>query len=461
MKTSSKYFEDRAAKNQWQTYYNTEKHSKKLIAIYEDLTRSLVDELMKVEELISKKGLSRSLAYRSKYLRLLQNRYKNEVLLLSKKVDKIYSNITDDISLKTYEDTSKELGFDIVYNDLSVKRLAQKPWLGANFKTRLGKNQAEMTKRLFETLQVGLNTGLSAVEMAIRLKNGVDRDFNKIMLLVRTEAMHHLNQVKLQAYKDSKVVKKLKDVVTLDDRTSEQCAVCAGNIYDIDNAPILPRHPRCRCVLVAYIDVDNLAKQFDREEASVDKALQAGSGGAIIKKEKVYKIADKETEERLQEVSDGVYKTFSGEQKEAIRYYTGDYSEDINTYLRNKDLGGVRDAKIEARVQALDAVLESNRLGYDLKLYRYTGKEEFKALQEGDYFKNYLSTSIHRTRTEHFGDGYKFIIQAPGQTKGYYIGKNSENPVEQEFLVHRNTRYKILNIDEEKGILEMELLEDE
>ncbi|MBU0279413.1 hypothetical protein, partial [Gemella sp. zg-1178] len=52
----------------------------------------------------------------------------------------------------------------------------------------------------------------------------------------------------------------------LDDRTSEQCAVCSGNIYDIDKAPILPRHPRCRCVLVAYIDVDTLAKGFDREE---------------------------------------------------------------------------------------------------------------------------------------------------------------------------------------------------
>ncbi|QWQ39285.1 ADP-ribosyltransferase [Gemella sp. zg-570] len=230
---------------------------------------------------------------------------------------------------------------------------------------------------------------------------------------------------------------------------------------NIDNAHILPRHPRCRCVLVAYIDVDNLAKQFDREEASVDKALQAGSGGAIIKKEKVYKIADKETEERLQEVSDGVWSSLSEIEKRAISDYTGDYSEVTNTYLRNKDLGGVRDAKIEARVQALDAVLESNRLGYDLKLYRYVSEEEFKALQEGDYFKNYLSTSIHRTRTEHFGDGYKFIIQAPKQTKGYYIGKNSENDYEKEFLVHRKTKYKILNIDEEKGILEMELLEDE
>ncbi|QWQ39308.1 hypothetical protein KMP11_02995 [Gemella sp. zg-570] len=257
------------------------------------------------------------------------------------------------------------------------------------------------------------------------------------------------------------VKEKIKDVVTLDDRTSEQCAVCAGNIYDIDNAPILPRHPRCRCVLVAYIDVDNLAKQFDREEASVNKALQAGSAGAIIKKEIVYKIADKETEKRLQEVSDGVWSSLSEIKKRAIRKYTGKYSEDINTYLRDKDLRDINKPDIEAMVQALDAVLESNNLGYDLKLYRYTGKEEFKALQEGDYFKNYVSTSIHRTRTEHFGDGYKLIIQTPGQTKGYYIGKNSENPVEQEFLVHRNTRYKILNIDEEKGILEMELLEDE
>ncbi|QWQ39299.1 hypothetical protein KMP11_02950 [Gemella sp. zg-570] len=257
------------------------------------------------------------------------------------------------------------------------------------------------------------------------------------------------------------VKEKIKDVVTLDDRTSEQCAVCAGNIYDIDNAPILPRHPRCRCVLVAYIDVDNLAKQFDREEASVNKALQAGSAGAIIKKEIVYKIADKETEKRLQEVSDRLWSSLSETEQRAISKYTDKDSGKINNYLRNKDLGGVRNAKFEDVVQALDAVLESNRLGYDLKLYRYTGKEEFKALQEGDYFKNYVSTSIHRTRTEHFGDGYKLIIQTPGHTKGYYIGKNSENDYEKEFLVHRNTRYKILNIDEKKGILEMELLEDE
>ncbi|QWQ39297.1 hypothetical protein KMP11_02940 [Gemella sp. zg-570] len=64
------------------------------------------------------------------------------------------------------------------------------------------------------------------------------------------------------------VKEKLKDVVTLDDRTREQCTVCAGNIYDIEDAPILPRHPRCRCVLVAYIDVDTLAKGFDREEVA-------------------------------------------------------------------------------------------------------------------------------------------------------------------------------------------------
>ncbi|MBU0279395.1 hypothetical protein, partial [Gemella sp. zg-1178] len=68
--------------------------------------------------------------------------------------------------------------------------------------------------------------------------------------------------------------------------------------------------------------------------------------------------------------------------------------------------------------------------------------------------------SIDEEATNDFGD-FKLIIQAPGETKGYYIGKNSENDYEKEFLVYRNTRYKKLNIDEEKGILEMELLEDD
>ena len=40
-------------------------------------------------------------------------------------------------------------------------------------------------------------------------------------------------------------------------------------IWDIDKAPTLPRHPNCRCVLVAYFDVDKVAEEFERKEANL------------------------------------------------------------------------------------------------------------------------------------------------------------------------------------------------
>ena len=129
---------------------------------------------------------------------------------------------------------------------------------GVTFRGRLGNNNAKLIKELSEILERGLTTGKSITQMTLQLRNRMNSNLNDTMRLVRTETMHHLNDIKLQNYKKSKVVKQLKDVVTLDERTSEQCADCAGNIYDVDKAPTLPRHPNCRCVLVPYFDEDKI-----------------------------------------------------------------------------------------------------------------------------------------------------------------------------------------------------------
>lgn len=81
--------------------------------------------------------------------------------------------------------------------------------------------------------------------------------------------MHHLNEANKRAMIESGVVEKVKEVVTLDERTSDQCAPHQGKIHDIDKAPTLPRHPNCRCALAAVIDVEALAKKFDEEEAEL------------------------------------------------------------------------------------------------------------------------------------------------------------------------------------------------
>ena len=87
--------------------------------------------------------------------------------------------------------------------------------------------------------------------------------------LVRTETMHHLNQINLRSMQETGVIKQVREVVTLDERTSNECAPNDGKIWAIDKAPVLPRHPNCRCVLVPHIDPDKIAAEFDREEAKI------------------------------------------------------------------------------------------------------------------------------------------------------------------------------------------------
>ena len=283
------YFEQRAANNQWDNYNETEYNIDKVIKAYERTSKQISDELIKIDKEIEENGLSRSVVYRVKYLKQLENYYFDEMSKLGKNIEKIYTENLNKAAEKSYSDTSEELKVPIVYNKNNTKRLMQKPWYGATFSNRVWKNQAKLIKELSDVIETGINTGKTPIQMTLDLQNRMNSDLSKTMRLIRTETMHHLNQIKLQSYKDSKVVKQLKDVVTLDDRTSQKCAVCAGRIYDIDKAPSLPRHVNCRCVLVPYIDINKNSKVFDNEELEISKERLEISNLDLMAKSKEFK----------------------------------------------------------------------------------------------------------------------------------------------------------------------------
>lgn len=231
---------------------------------------------------------------------------------------------------------------------------------------------------------------------------------------------------------------------------SNACGICkplANRPIKIDDAVsgenIPPFHPHCKCGLVASVGED-----VEKQKSEVYNN---------------YVVATSEIEERLQNNSDKVFKKMLYSEKNAFDEYTGDFYAITNKYLRN-DFDEydyeynfeerLKNAKI--RVKELDRALNSSTLGYDLKLFRYTDEHEFYALNKTDTFKNYLSTSISETATDHFGD-YKIVINATTETKGIYLGQNSQSRNEKEFLVQRNAKYKIISFDEDKQIMEIEI----
>ena len=256
--TKLSYFEKRVANNQWQVFNEAEETYAEIIEVYDRVTRNIVDELLALSEEIELKDLTRSRAYQLKHLRQLEEYYIEELAKLGQVVEKTYTETLENAINSTIINTSTELGIKLTADTNVVKKLMKSKYKGVTFRGRLGNNNAKLIKELSEILERGLTTGKSITQMTLQLRNRMNSNLNDTMRLVRTETMHHLNDIKLQNYKKSKVVKQLKDVVTLDERTSEQCADCAGNIYDIDKAPTLPRHPNCRCVLVPYFDEDKI-----------------------------------------------------------------------------------------------------------------------------------------------------------------------------------------------------------
>lgn len=108
--------------------------------------------------------------------------------------------------------------------------------------------------------------------MAIELNSRMNTGLHNASRLIRSETMHQMNEINKVSMKESGVTK-VQEIVTLDERTSSECSPHNKKIHDIDKAPILPRHPNCRCVLVPYIDVDKVAEEFDRREDEIKNPI--------------------------------------------------------------------------------------------------------------------------------------------------------------------------------------------
>ncbi|MFM1515633.1 minor capsid protein [Helcococcus ovis] len=122
--------------------------------------------------------------------------------------------------------------------------------------------------------------GNPTAQMAIELNSRMNTGLHNASRLIRSETMHQMNEINKASMKELGVTK-VQEIVTFDERTFSECSPHNKKIHDIDKAPILLRHPNCRCVLVPYVDVDKIADEFDRREdeillnSEIDKFLKS------------------------------------------------------------------------------------------------------------------------------------------------------------------------------------------
>lgn len=152
----------------------------------------------------------------------------------------------------------------------------------------------------------------------------------------------------------------------------------------------------------------------------------------------------------------------SKREKDAIENYTT-LSNEINPYLRGQTTKQRDD--VDEDVAALDSAISRFELPYDLRVYRASDDSLIKGKKIGDIVedKAFVSTSPYKGPVEDFrkkwGGGSKltYIINVPkGKGRGAYLPYYSHQGFsEDEFLLGRNNKFKINNIDGNKVFLDM------
>ena len=146
-------------------------------------------------------------------------------------------------------------------------------WSGVKFSDRIWKNNAAIADRIKHSMEDMLvqGRGLPDIKKAIMQEFGVA--FSYADRLVRTEAAYVLNRAHVAQYKAEGTKKIIWDTGMEDGKECEICKIRANKVYLIDEAPIIPAHPRCRCLYSAIVEIGDENVPVDGPEAEQTIAL--------------------------------------------------------------------------------------------------------------------------------------------------------------------------------------------
>ena len=159
----------------------------------------------------------------------------------------------------------------LILNNAFVYEVITEPWSGAMFSSRIWKNEWNMAQRVSEMVGRSLIAGQSVKRIARDVEEALGVDRRNAERLILTESAHVKTEADLQLF-NTLDIRRVEFHVTLDNRTcEEECAQHDGEIIAIkdlkDGVNKPPLHPRCRCILLPYIDALRFIKNNEKRVA--------------------------------------------------------------------------------------------------------------------------------------------------------------------------------------------------
>ncbi len=156
---------------------------------------------------------------------------------------------------------------------------------------------------------------------------------------------------------------------------------------------------------------------------------------------------------------------FTNAQERSIKRYTDSHYHEINGELRGDNSG---DSAVALDIYNLDSILESSKIGNSTMVFRGVGEAyvqelERRRLQIGDTIqdKAFLSTSRRPEEAKRFtrdgNSGMLLRIRLPMGCSALDLSPYSVNPSEEEILLARGTKLRVLGYDADEDILDLEV----
>lgn len=154
-------------------------------------------------------------------------------------------------TLRSPEQTSQIL--NAAFEDTTY---SQKVWGGSSVASRINTNSQVLNDRLSKDLQDMICLGKSPNKIKAELARDFKTAYHNADRLIRTEASHIYNTAARDSYKAAGV-QRVEFYPESD--CCEECEEYKGE-YNIDDLPLLPVHPNCRC---CYIPIVSLTDDED------------------------------------------------------------------------------------------------------------------------------------------------------------------------------------------------------
>ena len=280
-----------------------------------------------------------------------------------------------------------------MWTDKNVAKIIMGQTESANFSQRLWANQAALKAQLDQVISTGIIQGQNPREMATKLKANVAKTITNYRYVTERLARTESARVQHRAQIDSLIANDYRFCKWhAEPGRCKFCGEIASNdpdgngrgIYEVDDVPIVPVHPCCRCSISAYwVNGQRNIALSDDEQAALNNYISSDS----------YKINDdlrrnkisKNKKQFIENLDAALAKMpIYHSSKPLQRDYFFDKQEALDDFISNFEIGGlftdssyISTSKIYygQGKETIHVIIKSSKTGRDISEFNFNEQE--------------------------------------------------------------------------------------